>query len=160
MAADKPVGSAHATIRLTIDGRPAAGPAGMTIWEAARQLGIAIPVLCHQPRLRPVAVCRMCVVDIGGRVLAASCVRACEEGMNVTTGGERIDRQRRMLTALLLAEHPLPCAKEKATADCELEALGRHYGLLQGTSLVLGPWSLAKTPLAKDKGQRTKDASS
>jgi formate dehydrogenase major subunit len=119
-------------VHLTLDGQPVAVPAGTTIWEAARQNGIDIPVLCHSPRLQPVGVCRMCVVDTGGRVLAASCVRACEEGMKVQTGGERVERQRRMLTALLLADHPTPCARERTTGDCDLEALGRRYGLIPG----------------------------
>src|SRR5919109_5074170 len=119
----------QSAVRFTLDGRTVSVPAGTTVWEAARQHGIDIPVLCHSPRLRPVGVCRMCVVDVGGRGLAASCVRACEEGMTVRTGGDRVEKQRRMLTALLLAEHPTPCEKEKTTADCELEALARQYGL-------------------------------
>src|SRR5262249_15559534 len=98
--------------------------------DAARQHGIEIPVLCHSPRLSPVGVCRLCVVDVGGRVLAASCVRPCEEGMSVQTNTERVEKQRRMLTALLLAGHPTPCEKDKTTADCELEALARKYGLI------------------------------
>lgn len=118
------------SVNVTIDGREIAVPAGTTIWEAARANGIEIPVLCHQPRLQPVGVCRMCVVDVGGRVLAASCVRPCEEGMKVQTQSERVEKHRRMLTALLLAEHPVPCERERTTADCELEALGRRYDLL------------------------------
>jgi formate dehydrogenase major subunit len=122
-------------IHLTIDGQPAAVPAGTTIWEAAHDHGIAIPVLCHQPHLHPVGVCRLCVVDVGGRVLTASCVRACEEGMNVRTTGAAIEQHRRLLTALLLSDHPTPCERERTTGDCELEALGRRYGLL-GTDAV------------------------
>ncbi len=117
------------SINLTLDGQPAAVPAGTTVWEAARSLGIAIPVLCHQPRLRPVGVCRLCVVDVGGRVLAASCVRACEEGMTVRTTGPRVEQSRRVLVELLMADHASPCARERSTGDCELEALARHYGL-------------------------------
>ena len=68
--------SASKTVRLTIDGREVEVPEGTTVYEAAQKLGISIPALCHDPRYRPVGVCRMCVVDVGGRVLAASCVRA------------------------------------------------------------------------------------
>src|SRR5437773_4732095 len=118
--ADTPTDLVH----LVLDGRPVAVPAGTTIWDAARQHGIAVPVLCHDPRLRPVGVCRLCVVDVGGRVLAASCVRPCENGMTVRTGGEQVEKQRRVLTALLLADHLTPCARERTTADCQLEALG------------------------------------
>ncbi len=115
------------TIALTINDRSIAVAPGTTIWEAARQLGIDIPVLCHQPRLRPVGVCRMCVVDTGGRTLAASCVRECEPGMQVQTHSEKVERQRRTLLQLLLAEHPSPCEREKTTGDCELEALARKF---------------------------------
>jgi formate dehydrogenase major subunit len=120
-------------ITLTIDDRPVIVEEGTTVWEAARREGIAIPVLCHQPRLSPVGVCRMCVVDVGGRVLAASCVRPCEQGMRVQTRSDKIERQRRMLTALLLSEHPVPCRRQQTTGDCELEELGKRYGLLQGS---------------------------
>src|SRR5215218_191366 len=85
-------------IRLTIDGHDVTVPEGTTIWEAAKSVGIDIPVLCHDPRLRPVGVCRMCVVDVGARVLAASCVRPCEPSMKVATSSDKVVRQRRMLT--------------------------------------------------------------
>jgi formate dehydrogenase major subunit len=115
---------------LTIDGGEVTAEPGQTLWEAARQAGIEIPVLCHSPRLRPVGVCRMCVVDVGGRVLAASCVRAAEAGMRVETRSEKIERSRRVLTELLLADNAAPCARERTTRDCDLEALGRRYGLV------------------------------
>src|SRR5947208_16597486 len=104
-------------VQLTIDGRPVTVTSGTTIWEAARTAGIDIPVLCHQPRMRPVGVCRLCVVDVGGRVLAASCVRACEEDMQVETTNPRIQRSRRLLVELLLADHPPPCPRERSTRD-------------------------------------------
>ncbi|MEX0703620.1 MAG: formate dehydrogenase subunit alpha [Planctomycetales bacterium] len=114
---------------LTIDGTPVAVPAGTTIWEAARAAGIDVPALCHSPSLAPVGVCRMCVVDVGERVLAASCVRPCTEGMQVRTTSPAIEQHRRILTGLLLSEHPVPCARERTTGDCELERLGRRYGV-------------------------------
>ena len=54
------------TVDLTIDGREVTVPEGTTIWTAARDAGIDIPVLCHDERFDPVGVCRMCVVDAGG----------------------------------------------------------------------------------------------
>jgi formate dehydrogenase major subunit len=123
-------------VNLTIDGRQVSVPPGKTIYDAAKCAGIDIPALCHHPKLTPVGVCRMCVVDIGGRVLAASCVRPCEEGMKVETNSPKVEKQRRMLTALLLSDHPLPCAKERTTRDDELDQLGRRYGLLNGSALT------------------------
>src|SRR5580765_4191209 len=100
------------TVALTLDGRPVTVAAGTTIWDAARQHGTAIPVLCHNPRLQPVGVCRMCVVDVGGRVLAASCVRPCEEGMEVTTASAKVEKQRAVLTELLMSDQPDEDPKE------------------------------------------------
>src|SRR6185436_5227401 len=112
------------TVTFTIDGKSVTVPEGTTVWEAARQIGVEIPVLCHDPKMRPVGVCRMCVVDVGGRVFAASCVRPAEANMKVDTKSEKVERQRKMLTELLMSDHPSPCARETTTADCELEALG------------------------------------
>jgi formate dehydrogenase major subunit len=119
-------------ITLTINGQEVSVPAGTTIWDAAKQLGIDIPVLCHDPRLDPVAVCRVCAVDVkGARVAQAACIRQVEAGMEVQTHSERIERSRKMLAELLLADHPTPCAKHQKNGDCELELLGETYGLLK-----------------------------
>jgi NADH-quinone oxidoreductase subunit G len=52
-------------ITLKIDGRSATVPEGMLIVDAAKSIGITIPVFCHHPKLEPVGMCRMCLVDIG-----------------------------------------------------------------------------------------------
>lgn len=116
-------------VTLTIDGQEVSVPAGATIWEAARQLGIEIPVLCHEPRMEPVGVCRLCVVETGERTLAASCVRACEPGMQVVTASPEIERHRRMLTLLLLSEQPEVSAREATTGDDALYAVARQQGI-------------------------------
>jgi predicted molibdopterin-dependent oxidoreductase YjgC len=119
-------------ITLTIDGKQVTVPAGTTIWEAARLAEIEIPVLCHNPRLRPVGVCRMCVVDVGERVLAASCVRQCAPGQTVTTHSEKVEGHRRMLTRLLLSDYPQRSVRDEATGEDELLNLARGYGLATG----------------------------
>ncbi len=129
------------TVSLKIDGREIAVPENTTVWEAAKQLDIDIPVLCHSPQIEPVGVCRMCVVDVGERVLAASCVRQCQDGMNVVTSSEKLDQHRATLTRLLLADHPVPCERERTTGDCDLEELGRRYGLLNPKSKINSPKS-------------------
>ena len=117
-------------IELEIDGERLEVPEGTTIWEAARGRGIEIPVLCHQPRLRPVGVCRLCVVDIGERVLAASCVRACQAGMQVRTATPEVEEHRKLLTELLLADQPAPAEdpRESTLGDNQLFALARRTG--------------------------------
>src|ERR1700741_5617433 len=90
-------------IELTIDGRAVSVPAGTTIFDAARMNGIAIPTLCHQQNETPVGVCRVCVVEAGGRVLSASCVRPAENGMVVASNSEKVVSARRTLIELLMA---------------------------------------------------------
>jgi formate dehydrogenase major subunit len=117
------------TITLTIDGRKVTVPAGTTILDAAKELGIEIPTLCHDPRLRPVGVCRMCVVDVGERVLAAACVREAADGMNVQTTSEKVVRCRKTLTELLMSDYPAESLREQKTGDDSLLALARDYGI-------------------------------
>ena len=128
------------TVTLTIDGREVTAPEGATIWEAAKEAGIEIPVLCHDERYDPVGVCRMCVVDVGARVYAAACVRPCEDGMEVKTATPEVEKRRATLTQLLLSDQPPTESdpKETTTADNELLELARGYGLKREDGLPLG----------------------
>ena len=115
------------TVTCTIDGIEVSVPNGTTIYTAAKQAGIEIPVLCHDERYDPVGVCRMCAVDVGGRVLAAACVRPCEDGMEVTTGGAKVEKQRAVLTELLMSDQPDEDPKETTTGDNLLLDLARRF---------------------------------
>lgn len=118
-------------IELTIDGTVVSVPQGTTIFDAARLNGIAIPTLCHQQNENPVGVCRVCVVDLGQRVYAASCIRQAEPGMKVSTGTAPVQNVRHTLLELLMADHPAPCARQQHSGDCELEHLAAAAGLQQ-----------------------------
>jgi formate dehydrogenase major subunit len=119
------------TVTLTINGAAVTAPEGTTIWAAAKQAGIEIPVLCHDERYDPVGVCRMCVVDVGARAYAAACVRPCEDGMEVKTATPDVERSRATLTELLLSDQPAAGQdpKQTTTADNELLILAEHFGL-------------------------------
>ncbi|MGH8071145.1 MAG: formate dehydrogenase subunit alpha [Candidatus Entotheonellia bacterium] len=122
----------QAMVEFSLDGQSIEVPAGTTIWEAARQAGIDIPVLCHHANLNPVAVCRVCAVEVeGARVLPAACIRQVEPGMKVRTTSDRVERSRRMLVELLMADHPTPCTRQRQLGTCELEGLASRYGLDQ-----------------------------
>ena len=130
---------ATATVTAVIDGREAVVPAGSTILDAARSVGVDVPVLCHDERYDPVGVCRMCVVDTGGRVFAAACVRPCEDGMEVRTDTPEVQRSRRVLTELLLADQPARAEdpKETTTADNLLWDVADRLAV-EGTDLPCG----------------------
>jgi formate dehydrogenase major subunit len=140
MTATADARAAARTVTLTIDGRELTVPGGTTIWAAAREAGIDIPVLCHDERLDPVGVCRMCVVDVGGRAFAAACVRPCEDGMEVATDTSEVRRSRRVLTELLVADQP-PWdrdPKQTTTGDNALVALAQRYGIPSEPDLPAG----------------------
>ncbi|RUL88392.1 cyclic nucleotide-binding domain-containing protein [Tautonia sociabilis] len=121
-------GNGAPPVSLTIDGRKVSVPAGTTIYDAATRAFVKqagdrnpIPILCHREHMTPVAVCRVCTVDVSvnGRQefrLAPACQREVAEGMEVRTH-ETSDRVRNavsMLTELLLADYPDPEAARAA----------------------------------------------
>src|SRR3954452_21124429 len=100
-------------VAINIDGRDVSVAKGTTIFDAARLNGITIPTLCHQQNENPVGVCRVCVVDIGQRVYAASCIRQVEPGMTVKTSSDPVQAARNTLVELLMSDHPTPCARQQ-----------------------------------------------
>ena len=89
-------------VELVIDGAAVTVPAGSTILEAARTVGIDTPTLCYLETLTPVNVCRICVVEVAGsRALVPACSRRVEPGMAVQTDSERVRHSRRMVLELL-----------------------------------------------------------
>ena len=56
-------------VTLTIDGMPVTVPAGTLIVDAAKEMGIDIPVFCYHPKMEPVGMCRMCLVEVGRPVI-------------------------------------------------------------------------------------------
>src|SRR3954463_8433779 len=108
---DRPPRPAPPSIALTIDGHAVSVPAGTTILSACATLGIAIPTLCFLETLRPVNVCRLCVVEVeGARVLVPSCSREVEAGMVVHTGSPRVRLARRLVLELLASSVDLSTA--------------------------------------------------
>ena len=124
------------TITAEIDGNAVTVPEGTSIYDAAKAVGVDIPVLCHNERYDPVGVCRMCVVDTGGRVFAAACVRPCEDGMTVRTDTPELARSRATLTELLVADQP-PRAedpKQNKTGDNLLLELADRFDVARETT--------------------------
>ena len=47
-------------ISLEIDGKEVKAREGMTVLEAAKEVGIEIPTLCYHEKLEPYGACRIC----------------------------------------------------------------------------------------------------
>jgi len=95
------------TVGFKLDGEDIQAFEGETILQAAKRQGKEIPHLCYKDGYRPDGNCRACVVEIKGeRVLAPSCCRHPQEGMDVSSTGERARTSQKLVLELLLSDMP------------------------------------------------------
>jgi NADP-reducing hydrogenase subunit HndD len=117
-------------IKLTIDGISTEVAEGVTIMQAADQLGIEIPRLCFHPQLSIQGACRICIVEVDGqRNPVASCAFPVANGMNVRTSSPLLRRLRRDIVELLLDNHPQDCQTCERDGHCELQNLAYSLGV-------------------------------
>ena len=125
----RPSTSPKAKVALTIDGRDVEVPDGTTILGACRTLGTDIPTLCWLETLKPVNVCRVCVVEVeGARVLVPSCSRTAEPGMKVRTRSDRVNLTRRLVLEMLASSVDLSTAPGMADMLEEYDAKPERFG--------------------------------
>lgn len=117
-------------MRITIDGRFIEVPEGTTVLEAAGMLDIAIPTLCHHPKLTSFGGCRLCIVEVKGIPRpVTSCTTPVSEGMEVTTSTPRIEGLRKTVLELILSDHPNDCMVCERAGDCTLQEMAYAYGV-------------------------------
>jgi NADP-reducing hydrogenase subunit HndD len=123
------------TVKLTIDNKVVEVPKGTTIYKAAKQLGIDIPVLCYM-ELKDLNIenkpagCRICVVEVEGRRnLAPSCSTDCTNGMVVKSHTMRVINARRTILELILSDHPKDCLICPKSGRCELQDMAVKLGV-------------------------------
>jgi len=137
-------------VTLTIDGKQVTVREGMVVVDAAQTVGIDIPVFCHHPKLEPVGMCRMCLVEIGRPVrdratgqivmengapkiqfmpkLETACTNKVEDGMVVRTQTEKAKEGQRATIEFLLTSHPLDCPICDKGGECPLQNLTMAHG--------------------------------
>ncbi|MGD8452816.1 MAG: NADH-dependent [FeFe] hydrogenase, group A6 [Phycisphaerae bacterium] len=119
-----------ALVSVNIDDHAIKVPIGTTILEAARQIGVHIPTLCHHDDLCVAGVCRVCVVEVEGqRTLQASCAYPITQPITVRTHTRKVRQARRHIIDLLLSEHYGECYTCFRNNNCELQALAKEYGV-------------------------------
>ena len=121
-------------VTLLIDGRSVDAPEGTTILSACASIGTNIPTLCFLETLKPVNVCRLCVVEVkGARVLAPSCSRVVEPGMVVHTRSPRVVHARRLVLELLASSVDLSTAPGMSALLEEYECRPARFGSAAAT---------------------------
>lgn len=122
-------------LNLTINTMPVQVEEGATILQAAEQLGIKIPTLCHLSLdclniEHRTGSCRICVVEVEGRRnLAPACCTPATEGMVVKTNTIRVIKTRRAILDLILSDHPKECLTCPKSGNCSLQQLAEEMNL-------------------------------
>jgi len=137
-------------VTLTIDGKQVSVPEGTLVADAAKMTGTDIPVFCHHPKLDPVGMCRMCLVEIGRPIrdrttgeyvvengepkiqfmpkLETACTNRVEEGMVVLTESAKATEGQKGTVEFLLTSHPLDCPVCDKGGECPLQNLTMAHG--------------------------------
>lgn len=116
-------------VTLTIDGKQIQVKKTATIFEAAEEAGIRIPVLCYAKKLLPYGACRVCLVEVEqmkGRLIPA-CTTPVTEGMVVTTTSPEIQKVRKTVLEFLLVNHVIECPVCDKGGECDLQDLTFEY---------------------------------
>ncbi len=93
---------------VELNGKSYPAKTGETVVDVAARNGIDIPTLCHDPRLEPAGACRVCLVEVEGqRRLQPGCAWKVAADMKVTTESERIEKHRKVLYGMYMADHEL-----------------------------------------------------
>lgn len=115
-------------IKFKIDGKEVEVKRGTTVLEAARSIGIKIPSLCYLKDVNNCSSCRICVVEVGSKLIA-SCSLVAEEGMVVKTNTAKVREVRRMVVELLLSNHKRECTTCVRSENCELQNYAKELNV-------------------------------
>jgi len=112
------------TVTINVDGREIEARPGEVVIAAAERAGIYIPRFCWHPRMKPVGMCRMCLVDIKGPrgfALQPACFVNVADGMEVVTTSEGVKKAQDGVLEFLLINHPLDCPVCDRGGECPLQ---------------------------------------
>jgi len=119
------------TVTLTIDDVQVTADAGEFLIVAAEKAGVYIPRFCYHPRMKPVGMCRMCLVEVSGprgATLQPACYVAVSDGMEVVTTSQKVRKAQDGVLEFLLVNHPLDCPVCDKGGECPLQDQTFAYG--------------------------------
>jgi len=116
---------------VEINGTEIVARKGELLIDAAERTGTYIPRFCYHERMRPVGMCRMCIVEVDtgrGPALQPSCMLECTPGMKVDTESELTKKVQDGVLEFLLINHPLDCPVCDKGGECPLQDQTMAYG--------------------------------
>ncbi|HEX2850066.1 MAG TPA: NADH-quinone oxidoreductase subunit NuoG [Acidimicrobiales bacterium] len=118
-------------VTITVDGKQIEAHKGEMVIAAAERAGIYIPRFCYHPRMRPVGMCRMCLVQIKGPrgfQLQPACYVPVADGQEVVTTSPEVKKVQDGILEFLLVNHPLDCPVCDKGGECPLQDQTFAYG--------------------------------
>ncbi|MFI5035046.1 MAG: NADH-quinone oxidoreductase subunit NuoG [Acidimicrobiales bacterium] len=115
---------ARPEVTISLDGRSVSARPGELLIAAAERAGTYIPRFCYHPRMEPVGVCRMCLVEVEGprgATLQPACYLRVSDNMTVVTDSEKVKKAQDGVLEFLLANHPLDCPVCDKGGECPLQ---------------------------------------
>lgn len=116
---------------LSVNGRKVLIENEKNVLEVIRKGNIDLPTFCYHSELSIYGACRLCVVDIEGRGVQASCSITPQQGMVVQTNTKEIRTIRKVNLELLLANHDIQCPTCDRSNNCKLQELSSKIGISQ-----------------------------
>jgi NADH-quinone oxidoreductase subunit G len=118
-------------VTVVVDGRPVAARKGEMLIAAAERAGTYIPRFCYHPRMKPVGMCRMCLVEVKGPrgfALQPACFVPVEDGQEVVTTSDKVRKAQDGVLEFLLVNHPLDCPVCDKGGECPLQDQTISFG--------------------------------
>ena len=117
------------TVSVVIDGRTVAAKPGELLIKVAQEHGVYIPRFCWHERMKPVGMCRMCLVEVEGvRGFPPACTTTVTDGMECRTQTEAVKKIQDGVLEFLLVNHPLDCPVCDRGGECPLQDQTLAFG--------------------------------
>ena len=123
-AGPMPTSERPSTVTVTVNGKRRRSPKGELVIDAAERHGVYIPRFCYHPRMNPVGMCRMCLVEIDtgrGPALQPACMIQVAPDMKVDTESAATKKAQDGVLEFLLINHPLDCPVCDKGGECPLQ---------------------------------------
>lgn len=121
-----------------LDGRQITLSPGDTIMQAAVRAGVYIPHLCYRDGYSPHGSCRICMVEMDGRMVAA-CTTPAQPGACVKNETPENTSRRRAMIQMLFIDGEHVCPGCERSGACQLQAVAYHVGMLNPRFRHSGP---------------------
>ncbi len=116
---------------VTIEGKRVPIEGERNLLELIRKANFNIVTFCYHPELAVYGACRLCLVEVEGMGIVASCTVAPKDGMKVRVNSDEIRHLRRINLELLLSSGNHNCTLCSKSGNCKLQKLAKDMDVTE-----------------------------